>query len=95
MSMPMNRAPFLASDIVLLTMIFVSSSDAAGDTVSSLYTRQLPPIVSHPETLPGIPSASCPSPLPVDLIQMWKATIDGCGIRFDGAAEYILGDDDL
>eukprot|EP00957_Ditylum_brightwellii_P089312 6800175-Ditylum_brightwellii.AAC.1 len=90
MSMPMNCAPFLASDIVLLTMIYVSSSDAAGDAVSSLYTRQSPPItifayvafpllgirlffvnpiVPDPETLPGIPSASWPSVLPVDLIQ--------------------------
>eukprot|EP00957_Ditylum_brightwellii_P094219 7173647-Ditylum_brightwellii.AAC.1 len=26
---------------------------------------------------------------------MWKATRDGCGIMFDGALEYILGNGDL
>eukprot|EP00957_Ditylum_brightwellii_P163739 12465670-Ditylum_brightwellii.AAC.1 len=26
---------------------------------------------------------------------MWKATSDGCGIMFDGAAEYILENGDL
>eukprot|EP00957_Ditylum_brightwellii_P123568 9421150-Ditylum_brightwellii.AAC.1 len=26
---------------------------------------------------------------------MWKATWDGCGIMFDGATNYILGNGDL
>eukprot|EP00957_Ditylum_brightwellii_P130257 9936564-Ditylum_brightwellii.AAC.1 len=53
------------------------------------------PIVPDPETLPGIPSASRPNSLPVDLIKMWRVTRDRCGIMFDGAAEYILGNGDL
>ena len=42
----MNRAPLWASEIVLLSKIFVSKRSAAGDAVSSSYGSLSPPIVS-------------------------------------------------
>ena len=44
-SADMKRAPFDASDMVLLMSSFVSSRFAAGDPASELYERQSPPTV--------------------------------------------------
>ena len=40
-----NRAPLEALEMMLLTNILVSNMFAAGDPVSAVYNKRLPPIV--------------------------------------------------